>query len=68
MTFAATENGGKKMSKNEAIAYGAYKLDQVIRAIKMTNDYVRLLALEKEKVFLLAAMAALEEVDENAAD
>lgn len=56
------------MSKNEAIAYGAYKLDQVIRAIKMTNDYVRMLALEKEKAFLLAAMAALEEVDENAAD
>lgn len=56
------------MTKDEAIAYGAYKLDQVIRAITMTNDYVRLLALEKEKVFLLAAMAALEEVDENATD
>lgn len=56
------------MTKDEAIAYGAYKLDQVIRAITMTNDYVRLLALEKEKVFLLAAMAALEEVDKNATD
>ena len=43
------------------IEYGAYHLDQVIPVLQRTDDYVRR-ALEKKKDFLLAALAALEEI------
>lgn len=56
------------MTKDEAIAYGAYHLDQVILVLQRTDDYARRCALEKRKDFLLAAMAALEEVADNAVD
>ena len=49
------------MTREEAIAYGAYHLDQVIFALQRTDDYARRCALEKRKEFLLEAMAALEE-------
>ncbi len=51
------------MTKEEAISYGAYHLDQVILAIQRTDDYARICALEKRKDFLLAAIEALEKED-----
>ena len=51
------------MTKEEAIAYGAYHLDQVIIALQRTDDYARICALEKRKDFLLTALAALEDAD-----
>ena len=54
------------MNKEEAIAYGAYYLDQAIFALQRTDDYARRCVLEKRKDFLLAAMAALEEVADDA--
>ena len=54
-----------KMTKEEAIAYGAYHLDQVILVLQKTDDYARRCALEKRKDFLLTAMVALEEVEDG---
>ena len=53
------------MTKEEAIAYCAYHLDRVILVLKHTDDYARSCALEKRKDFLLAAMAALEEANND---
>ena len=55
------------MTKEEAIAYCAYKLDKVIFDLQNTEKdarYARFFVLEREKDFLLTAMAALEEVEE----
>ena len=59
--FAAQEWTVNDMTKEEAIAYGAYHLDQTILVLQRTDDYARRCALEKRKDFLLAAMEALEE-------
>ena len=53
------------MTKEEAIAYGAYHLDQAILALQNTDDDARRWAWEKRRDFLLAAMAALEEAEDG---
>ena len=58
------------MTKEEAIAYAAYHLDQIILALHNTDKdarFARAYVLEREKDFLLTAMAALEEVENDPA-